>query len=89
MDLKEIMWRMLTEFICLGWGPVAGCFEHGNEPSGSTKGGFLDWLCDYQLLQMDSPQWSFVGWLVSAVVAGIPASYSRNTGFKSQLESWL
>jgi hypothetical protein len=22
-----------------GWGPVAGCCEHGNEPSGSIKGG--------------------------------------------------
>jgi hypothetical protein len=21
-----------------GQGPVTGCFEHGNEPSGSTKG---------------------------------------------------
>jgi len=29
--------------ICLGYGPVAGSCEHGNEPSGSTKGGeFLD-----------------------------------------------
>jgi hypothetical protein len=26
-----------------GYGPVAGSFEHGNEPSGSLKGeGFLD-----------------------------------------------
>jgi hypothetical protein len=26
-----------------GWGPVAGSCEHGNEPSGSIKGGeFLD-----------------------------------------------
>jgi hypothetical protein len=23
----------------LGWGPVAGLCEHGNEPSGSIKGG--------------------------------------------------
>jgi hypothetical protein len=22
-----------------GWGPMAGFFEHGNEPSGSIKGG--------------------------------------------------
>jgi hypothetical protein len=29
-------------------GSVAGCCEHGNEPSGSIKGGeFLDWLSDY------------------------------------------
>jgi len=27
----------------LGWGQVAGCCEHGNEPSGSIKcGEFLD-----------------------------------------------
>jgi hypothetical protein len=26
-----------------GWGPVADCCEHGNEPSGSMKGGeFFD-----------------------------------------------
>jgi hypothetical protein len=26
-----------------GYGPVAGCYEHGNEPSDSMKGGeFLD-----------------------------------------------
>jgi hypothetical protein len=30
-----------------GWGPVADCCEHGNEPSNSIKGGdFLDWLSD-------------------------------------------
>lgn len=29
----------------LGQGPVVGCCEHGNEPSGSTKGGeFFNWL---------------------------------------------
>jgi hypothetical protein len=31
-----------------GKGPVAGCCEHSNEPSGSIKGGeFLDKLSDY------------------------------------------
>jgi hypothetical protein len=31
-----------------GWRPVAGCCEHGNEPSGSIKGmEFLDQLSDY------------------------------------------
>jgi hypothetical protein len=31
-----------------GWDPVAGCFEHGNEPLGSIiVGEFLDWLSDY------------------------------------------
>jgi hypothetical protein len=30
-----------------GKGPVMGCFEHTNEPSGSIKGSeFLDWLRD-------------------------------------------
>jgi hypothetical protein len=33
----------------------AGCCEHGNEVSGSIKGGeFLDRLSDYQLLKEDS-----------------------------------
>jgi hypothetical protein len=28
--------------------PVVGSCEHGNEPSGSIKGGeFLDWMSDY------------------------------------------
>jgi hypothetical protein len=40
-------------------GPVAGSYEHGNEPSGSIKGGeFLDWLNDYYLLNKDSTPWS-------------------------------
>jgi hypothetical protein len=31
---------------------VAGCCEHGNEPSGSIKGGELvEYLSDYQLLK--------------------------------------
>jgi hypothetical protein len=31
-----------------GYGPVEGCCVHGNEPSGSIKGGeFLDSLSDY------------------------------------------
>jgi hypothetical protein len=34
-----------------GYGPVAGFCEHGNDPSGSIKGGeFLDWLSDSQFL---------------------------------------
>jgi len=33
---------------CSDWGPVAGSFEHRNEPLGSIKGGyFLDWLSDF------------------------------------------
>jgi hypothetical protein len=31
---------------------LEGTSEHGNEPSGSIKGGeFLDWLSDYHLLK--------------------------------------
>jgi hypothetical protein len=38
-----------------GQGRVAGCCEHGNEPSGSVKGGvFLDYLSDCWLLKKDS-----------------------------------
>jgi hypothetical protein len=34
---------------------VVGFCEHGNEHSGSIKGGeFLDWLVDYKLLKKDS-----------------------------------
>jgi hypothetical protein len=36
---------------------VAGCCEHGNEPSGSIKGGeFVDQLSDCQLVKKDSAQ---------------------------------
>jgi hypothetical protein len=38
---------------------VAGCCEHGNEPSGSIKGGeFVDYLDDCQLLKKDSTPWN-------------------------------
>jgi hypothetical protein len=38
---------------------VAGSCEHGNEPSGSIKGGeFLDQLSDCQLLKKDSAPWN-------------------------------
>jgi len=34
---------------------VAGCYEHGNETSGSTKGReIVEQLTDYQLLKLDS-----------------------------------
>jgi hypothetical protein len=26
--------------------PVAGCFQHGNEPSGFLNGGFVFWLTE-------------------------------------------
>jgi hypothetical protein len=44
MGLGEIGWKV-EDWIYLDQdrGPVAGCCEHGNEPSGSIKGGeFLD-----------------------------------------------
>jgi hypothetical protein len=38
---------------------VAGSCEHGNEVSGSLKGGkFLDWLSDCQFLKKVSAAWS-------------------------------
>jgi hypothetical protein len=46
MYLKEIGWEGLDSSGS-GQGPVAGCCEHGNEPSGSIKGGeFLDQLSE-------------------------------------------
>jgi hypothetical protein len=39
---------------------VAGCCEHGNEPSCSITGGeFLDQMSDHQLLKDSSP-WSYL-----------------------------
>jgi hypothetical protein len=49
IDLREIRWGGV-DWIHLAQdkGPVAGCFEHGNEPLGSIKSGeFLDYLSDY------------------------------------------
>jgi hypothetical protein len=41
-----------------GEGPVAGCCEDGNEPSGSIRGEeFRDQLSDYLLLKEDSAPW--------------------------------
>jgi hypothetical protein len=45
MDLREIWWGggCLLDTLGTGEGPVAGCYEHGNEPSVSIKGGeFVD-----------------------------------------------
>jgi hypothetical protein len=40
---------------------VAGYCEHGNEPSGSVKGGeFLNWLSDCQLLKKEPVLWNEV-----------------------------
>jgi hypothetical protein len=45
-----------------GYGPVAGSYENGNEPSDSIRGGGggLSKLCDCQLLKNDSVPWSYV-----------------------------
>jgi hypothetical protein len=43
----------------LGQGPMAGPFEHHNEPFGSIKDGeFLDQLNDYQVLKVHSASWT-------------------------------
>jgi hypothetical protein len=43
MDLKEIGWKGGLHSSGSGKGKVVGSCEHGNEPSGSIKGGeFLD-----------------------------------------------
>jgi hypothetical protein len=44
---------------------VAGCYEHGNEPSGSLKGGeFIDYLSESWLLEDIAP----CNWLVGSLV---------------------
>jgi hypothetical protein len=41
------MERCKLDAFCSGWGPGGGSCEHGNEPSGSVKGGeLLDCLID-------------------------------------------
>jgi hypothetical protein len=56
-----------------GYRPVADSCEHGNEPSGSIKGGnFLEQLSDYQLLKQDSP-------LVSLLVSYSVNFHTANT----------
>jgi len=43
----------------LGYGLLAGCCEHGNEPSGCIIcWEFLDDVTDYKLLKNDSAAWS-------------------------------
>jgi hypothetical protein len=38
---------------------VAGSCEHGNDPSGSIKGGkILDWLSNYKLFKNDFDSWT-------------------------------
>jgi hypothetical protein len=45
----------------LGYGPVAGSYEHGNESSSSIKGKLLPHqLRDYCLLNNNSPPWSWL-----------------------------
>jgi hypothetical protein len=50
-----------VDWIRLAQGPVAGCYEHGNEPSCSIKGREFSYLSDYWLLKNESAPWS---WLV-------------------------
>jgi hypothetical protein len=41
-----------------GWGPVGGCCEHSNKPSGSIKGEeFIDWPSEYWVINKDSAAW--------------------------------
>jgi hypothetical protein len=41
-----------------GYGPVEGCCEHGNEPSGSIKcWEVLEWLHNWRLLKKSSAPW--------------------------------
>jgi len=48
---------MSTGRLCLRIGTSIGSCEHGDEHSGSIKGGkFLDYLSDYQLLTEDSTE---------------------------------
>jgi hypothetical protein len=52
VNLKELDVRVSTGFISLGMGRVASCCEHGDEPSGSIRGGkFHDQLRYRQLLK--------------------------------------
>jgi len=38
MDLRDIGWEGGLDTSNSRWGPVAGCCEHSNEPSGSIRG---------------------------------------------------
>jgi hypothetical protein len=56
-DLREIVLEggLGLDSFGSGQGPVARSCEHGNELSGSIKGGkFLDGLSDYRLFKKDS-----------------------------------
>jgi hypothetical protein len=45
-----------------GWGPAAGCSEHGDEPSCSIQDGeFLDYASEYTLVKKDSAPWNYLG----------------------------
>jgi hypothetical protein len=53
VDLREIgegmkVWKCGLVASSSGQGPVAGSYEHGNEPSGSLKGG-ISWLAEWIL----------------------------------------
>jgi len=59
---------------CSGQGQVAGCCEHGNEPSGVIKcGEFYEWLrnSEHQLYRRVADEWLYVLvylWTVSSTL---------------------
>jgi hypothetical protein len=57
---------------------VAGSCEHGNEPSGSTKGErYLYQLSEYQLLKKQCAPWSL---LINGSVVKALAALAQNVG---------
>jgi hypothetical protein len=66
--LKGVGWNNLGG----GGGPVAASCEHGNEPSGSIKGGeFLDQLSDHWIPRKVPAPWSYLGirqWISTKLV---------------------
>jgi hypothetical protein len=67
----------------------ASCYEHGNEPSGSIKGGeFIDKLSDCQLLKKDSASFLLTPWcrtffeklIVTQLVKQYPAFFVETDG---------
>jgi hypothetical protein len=47
-DYSNLMWMKIQHVVL-----ISSC-EHGNEPSGSLKGGkLLEHICDFQLLRKD------------------------------------
>jgi len=69
-------------------GPVVGPCKHGNEPSGSLKGGEFFWLAKWQLAsQEDSAPWGQFFWEISIYIKGL--FFARIFSFSSFLSSFL